>query len=192
MKTIYVVLVTAFFVFCAVPVLAAGDRDSFFGMSIERANVDVEGFAAKGMSIKAATGHMFSDFFGFELQYRNYADLKDVDKITIPDGNGNNIVVDRERAFARKELILYLIGNLPLTNTFDMFAKVGRASYDEKTEEEVPGLPKQTTKDQGTETFYGLGARFDMDEDSAVRLEYETPADELDSYIVSFGFMHLF
>jgi hypothetical protein len=126
------------------------------------------------------------------MQYRNYADLKDVEKITIPDGNGNNIVVDRERTFARKELILYLIGNLPLTSNVGVFAKVGRAKYDEKTEEEVPGLPKVTTKDQGTETFYGLGARFDVDEDSAVRFEYEAPAEELSSYIVSFGFMHLF
>ncbi|MGD8570550.1 MAG: hypothetical protein PVJ39_20855 [Gammaproteobacteria bacterium] len=192
MKAMYVILSAAVWVFSSVSVFAAGERDTFFGMSIERANVDVEGFVDQGMSIKAASGYLFSDFVGFEIQYRNYADLKEVEKLTIPDGNGNNIVVDRERNFSRKELILYLIGNLPLTRTVDLFAKIGRARYDEKVEDEVPGLPSTTVKDQGSETFYGLGTRFDMDEDSAVRFEYETPAQNLDTYIISFGFMHLF
>ncbi|MGD8558113.1 MAG: hypothetical protein PVF34_05040 [Gammaproteobacteria bacterium] len=173
------------------PVFADDATDSFFGMSIERAFIDVAGFEDEGIPFKIALGHQFSDFVGFEILYRDYGQLTDSEQLQVPDGAGGTITLNGEQKVTRKEITLYVIGYLPVTTAINLFAKAGYSGYNERTRFEFTGFPNQSAEVNDNNTFYGLGAKFNMDEDSAVRLEYEAP-DEGDSYIISFGFMHLF
>lgn len=98
--------------------------------------------------------------------------------------------MDVEQTISAREVAFYILGNLPLTNTVNIFAKVGRSRFETKAKLDIPGTP--TEKVTGNDNIYRVGARFDLDEDSAVRLEYESSNDNAGSTLISFGFMHLF
>ena len=80
---------------------------------------------------------------------------------------------------------LYGVGNLPLSQSFDLFAKAGVVSWD--ADSFVNGLPVDT--DDGTDLALGIGARLNVGSSLGIRTEFDwfdiSDADQV--WMVSLG-----
>jgi len=64
------------------------------------------------------------------------------------------------------------VGTLPLNESFALTGKIGLAAWDAKASVNVAGL-SGSTSDSGTDLLYGVGARYNLNKNWGVTLEYE-------------------
>lgn len=97
----------------------------------------------------------FNDWFGVEA---NYANL----------GNMSTEMVDVDI----KGWGLAAIGNLPITDSFGLYAKIGQFFYDADLDIELDDLDETNWSTDGDEPFFTVGAGFDITDPLTVTLEY--------------------
>lgn len=64
------------------------------------------------------------------------------------------------------------VGTLPLNESFALTGKLGLAAWDSKASANVAGL-SGSISDSGTDLLYGVGARYNLNKNWGVTLEYE-------------------
>jgi OmpA-OmpF porin, OOP family len=107
-----------------------------------------------GNGFKAYTGGLFSRMFGVELSYVQFLGV---------DRNGGNV-----RA---KGANLGLVGNLPLSDQFNVFGKVGVIYGWTKTDSSIPGVPSGGKNN--LDWSYGAGAQFDVSREWGLRADWD-------------------
>lgn len=152
-------------------------RNANFFLTVGRTYVEYENDKENTGSIKFGTGYRISDYAGFEFYYIYYGQISE----RTDPGITNTLKSD---AF-----VFNVIGILPVSKSFDIYAKVGVSAWNWKAD--FPGIGNQS--EDGTDAIYSLGIGYNVDYDSTVRLEYElSEYDILDYSVISFGFQHNF
>lgn len=115
------------------------------------------GFKSRGGSfeddndfLEAYAGFRLNSFFGIEASYLNFGEY------------GNDLASAKLDGYA-----FSAVGNLPLSNTIDLYAKIGM--FYSEVELELAGFETSTDDDQ---LFYGLGAAFAIAEPLRLVVEY--------------------
>ena len=125
-------------------------------------------FDDEDFAFKLFGGYRFHENFAVEADYLDFGEPDD-------DILGINLEVD---LYA---LALYGVGILPLTDQFELFAKLGIAYWDAEVDGSFLGISASDDED-GTDLAYGLGASFAFTDQLAARVEYERiDVDDLDN-----------
>ena len=149
-------------------------QDSFYvgggiGQSyVEEDNVFAgEDFDEEDFGFKLFGGYRFHKNFAAELDYLDF-------------GEPDDTILGVKSEIDLYALALYGVGILPLTEQFELFAKLGVAYWDADAKVSLLGVSVSDDED-GTDIAYGLGASFAFTDQFAVRVEYEgVDVDELD------------
>jgi OOP family OmpA-OmpF porin len=84
------------------------------------------------------------------------------------------------------------VGTLPLNEQFALFGKAGLAAWDAKASANVAGL-SGAADDSGTDLLYGIGARYNLNRNWGITLEYEAVDVEDSGFnMVSLGVRYKF
>jgi len=154
-------IVTIIFLLLSIFQSAYAENKFYLGVSIgentiEEDNVFAgEDFDDSDTGFKAFGGYQFHKHFAVEANYTVFGDTED-------DIAG----IDTEVEF--DTFGVNLVGIAPIAERFDLFAKLGFAYWD--AEVKAFGI---SDDDDGTDLSYGLGARFNFNEQVSVRAEYE-------------------
>lgn len=129
-----------------------------------------EDFEGEDFAFKVFGGYRFHKNFSVELAYLDFGK---------PDDNILGIDVETE-LYA---VVLSGVGILPLSDRFELFAKLGVAHWDGKAKAEVAGLTARDDEN-GNKLAYGVGASFAITDQFAIRAEYEgiNEHDDLDRF----------
>ncbi len=139
---------------------ADADVDVKIGASVGSANTTLDDptidFDATDFGWKVFGNIMFTDHFGIEASYLD---------LGAPDDDilGSIVEIDSNAFDA------FIVGAIPATDFFDVFAKVGLVSWD--TDISVANLP--SLSDDGTDLAYGIGAAFNAGNNLSIRAEWE-------------------
>jgi hypothetical protein len=180
-KTTHVLIVTALGALAGSA--HAADKGFYLGAGIGQANlaedfddlddVDDFDFDSDDTGLKAFGGFRFNDWIGVEGAYIDY-------------GSPSEVFDDSDVDLDASALAGYVVGYLPIT-TFDLFAKVGLASWDVDYDLEDLNL----FDDDGTDLAWGVGGQFRLGS-AAFRLEYEDFEFGDDANLISVGFSWTF
>ena len=138
-------------------------QQGYFGLSGGRANYDLNagppgtglGFDDSDSAWKLSTGGYFHPNAGVELSYLNAGKAHRLGGTTKAEG-----------------VNLSLIGRAPLNEQFDLFGKVG-TTYGRTRTSGFSGLGVNTGKDSGFGLSYGVGARWNFNQQWAAVVEWE-------------------
>jgi OOP family OmpA-OmpF porin len=83
------------------------------------------------------------------------------------------------------------VGTLPLNESFALFGKAGLAAWDAKASANVVGV-SGSVDDSGTDLLYGIGARYNLNRNWGVTLEYEAVDAEGTVSMTSLGVRYKF
>ena len=172
MKQLNIVLKSLLFS-CMLISFAYAQESFYVGASIGQSYIEEddvvagEDFDEEDFGFKVFGGYQFHKNFAAEFDYLDFGE---------PDDNILGVKSEIELyAFA-----LYGVGILPLTDQFELFAKLGAAYWDAEVKAKFLGLSVSDDED-GTDLAYGLGASFAFTDQVAVRVEYEgVDVDDLD------------
>ena len=154
------------------PAAVAQDTPFYAGLSVGQAEVlglcnDVQasvGVAhcdATSLAWKALGGYQFSRYLGAEVGYSRFG------RITF-NGTAGNLYIKSSALEAVG------IGAYPLNREFSVFAKLGVFNGSQKQNSTVAGLSKDHSSNDLT---WGLGLRYDITREFAVRAEYQRYED---------------
>lgn len=141
--------------------VAQADMDLKIGASIGSAKTafddpTITAFDATDFGWKVFGNLMLTDNLGFEASYLDLGTPDD-------DILGTIVKVDSSAFDA------FVVGAIPMTDFFDLFAKVGLVAWD--TDITVAGFP--SFSDDGTDLAYGIGAAFNVSNNLSIRGEWE-------------------
>jgi OOP family OmpA-OmpF porin len=140
---------------------AHAENNLYAGASIGENSVEEDNvlfgqdFEDEDTGFKIFSGYQFHRNFAVEANYTVFGDTED----TIA---GVNTEVEFD-TFG-----ISLVGIAPIAERFDLFAKLGLAYWDAKVQ--AAGF---SDDDNDTDLSYGLGARFNFNEQVSIRGEYE-------------------
>lgn len=83
------------------------------------------------------------------------------------------------------------VGTLPLNESFALFAKAGLAAWDATASASIAGFTG-TADDSGTDLLYGIGARYNLNKNWGITLEYEAVDAESTVSMTSVGLRYKF
>jgi hypothetical protein len=109
--------------------------------------------------LKAFVGAKFNDYIGAELAFNDYGKAQE-----------NGLKSDLSG------VTLAAVGYLPLSDSFDLFAKVGSLWWNNDLS--FLGLTRDTS---GNEIYFGIGGQFNLNEQIAFRVEMERYDADLDA-----------
>lgn len=116
---------------------------------------------------KFEVGYDFNKNVGIELGYTSFGRLFDTTEDSIR-------LTQKSSATT-----LSLLGTLPLNDAFAIYGRLGYARYDTNNSGSVEGVP---VKDEhGNTPFWGAGLKFNLNEQFALRLEYQDYKDLSDA-----------
>ena len=120
---------------------------------------------------------MFTDNFGIEGGWVDFGNLS-------TNIGGTDAEIDADG------FDLFVVGALPVSETFDLYAKVGMLSWD--AEASISGFGQGS--DSGEDLAYGLGGRLKAASGFGIRAEWEMfDIEDTDSaWMLSVGFDYLF
>ncbi len=160
--------------FAATPAIAADDGGFYAGASIGQFGVDENGFSESDTSFKLFGGWMFNQFIGGDLEYIDGGTVRDGDFGI--DSTGFNVSIK---------------GNWPVTEQFDVFAKVGYYFWD--ADIDVTGNSGQESNESGSDVSWGIGAGLNFTENLGLVAEYQWfTVEEADSTLWSGGIVWKF
>ena len=150
------------------------------GASIGSAKIAVDDssagidFDATDLGWKIFGKYMFNDNWGLEL---GYVDLG------APDDTILTVPVE----ISADGIDLYLIGSIPLSDSFDLFGKVGAIAWDAEISTPTPGVPSES--DDGTDLALGVGVSLHASDTFSILGEFEwfDIADADQVWMVSLG-----
>lgn len=112
---------------------------------------------------KVEVGYDFNKNVGVELSYTSFG--------TLFDSNDNSLSI-RQKSNA---IALSVLGTLPINDWFGIYGRLGYARYDTNNTGMIEGV---AIKDENGNTgFWGAGVKFTLNEQFALRLEYQNYAD---------------
>ena len=150
MKFIFAAVAAA--VLAASPALAADEGGFYVGAGVGSFGIDVGGFDGSDTGFKVFGGYGFNQYFGVDLEY--------LDGGTVED-RGFEIDVSGFNAS--------VTGAWPVTEQFDVFAKLGMLFWD--ADFDVPG--EGSDSDSGEDFSWGVGAGYDFTDNLGARIEYQ-------------------
>jgi OOP family OmpA-OmpF porin len=83
------------------------------------------------------------------------------------------------------------VGTLPLNESFALFGKLGLAAWDAKASASVAGFAG-SADDSGTDLLYGVGARYNLNKNWGLVLEFEKVDTDEPVSMTSFGVRYKF
>ena len=157
---------------------------------VASAGANVE-YSSREGSLKLLGGYTLNPYFSVEGGYAHLGEH--TMRITAPGYSG-------KLAFTSDALFVDAVGQLPLNNSFSLFAKVGYAYTDtEATLNDNAGNNSKWTKSEGV-VKYGFGGEYVIAKKYAIRAEYEkypkvgddNTTGESDIDVLSVGFNYKF
>jgi OmpA-OmpF porin, OOP family len=130
------------------PVVASADSGPYVGAGIGYFGLDGDGFDASDTSFKVFGGYRANQYFAAELEYIDGGK---------PEDSGVEIDISGWNLSA--------LGSWPVTEQFDVFAKLGVIFWDAKA--------RGFGDDSGEDFSYGVGADYKFGENWAIRGEYQ-------------------
>jgi len=148
----------------------AAENEFYLGVSVGENSIEQDNVIAgddfddDDTGFKAFAGYQFHKNFAVEANYTLFGDTED-----------SIAGIDTEVEF--DTVGIHLVGIAPVAERFDIFGKIGFSYWDAKVE--ALGI---SDDEDGTDFSYGLGARFNFNENISARVEYEgIDVDDLDS-----------
>lgn len=112
---------------------------------------------------KVEIGYEFNPNFGIELGYTSFG--------TLFDSNENSLRVSQDS----NAVTLSLLGSIPVNDWFGVYGRLGYARYDTNNTGTIEGV---AIKDEhGNTPFWGGGVKFKLNEQFALRVEYQNYSD---------------
>ncbi len=112
---------------------------------------------------KIEVGYDFNKNWGVELGYTSFG--------TLFDSNDNSLSLSQKS----NAITISVLGSIPINDWFGVYGRVGYARYDTNNSGSVDGV---AVKDEsGNTPMWGAGAKFTINEQFALRLEYQNYAD---------------
>lgn len=112
---------------------------------------------------KVEIGYDFNKNFGVELGYTSFG--------TLFDSNDDSLSVKQKS----NAITISAIGTLPVNDWFGVYGRFGFARYDTNNSGVIEGVP---IKDEnGNTSYWGAGVKFSLNEQFALRFEYQNYAD---------------
>jgi opacity protein-like surface antigen len=139
-------------VFASTAVMAADGGGFYAGAGVGSYGVDVGAFSGDDIGYKVFGGWMFNEYIGAELEY--------VDGGTAED-HGLEVDVSGFNASIK--------GSWPVSDQFDVFAKVGYVFWDADFHDDDFG----SDSDSGEDFSWGVGAGFDFTDHLGATIEYQ-------------------
>ncbi|MES2822911.1 MAG: porin [Pseudomonadota bacterium] len=116
---------------------------------------------------KIEVGYDFNQNFGLELGYTSFG--------TIFESNDSSASIKQES----NAITFSAIGTIPLGEWFGVYGRFGYARYDSNNTGSIAGVP---VKDEtGNTPFWGAGAKVNLNEQFAIRVEYQSYKDLSDA-----------
>jgi len=112
---------------------------------------------------KIAVGYDFNKMFGVELGYTSFG--------TLFDSNDSSLRLSQKS----NAITLSVLGTLPINEMFGVYGRVGYARYDTNNSGAIAGVP--VDDETGNTPMWGGGVKFTLNEQFALRLEYQNYAD---------------
>jgi len=108
---------------------------------------------------KVEIGYEFTPNWGLELGYTSFG--------TLFDSNDNSVRVSQKS----NAVTLSLLGTVPVNEWFGVYGRLGYARYDTNNSGTVEGV--RIRDEHGNSPFWGGGVKFNLNEQVALRLEYQ-------------------
>ena len=145
------------------------------------ANKSVDG---KDTAWKIFGGYMFNRHFGIEAAYLNLGEVSYSGTFGGLPVTGGKIEVTGFNISA--------IGNLPVSEQFSVFGKIGLFLWDAEASDTTGGLPFSGSED-GSDISFGVGVGYQFTRNLGVRAEWEMfKANEGDATLISLGLVWRF
>jgi OOP family OmpA-OmpF porin len=114
---------------------------------------------------KIEIGYDFNKNFGVELGYTSFGTVFDAD-----DEEGSASITQKSNA-----ITLSLLGTVPVVDWFSVYGRIGYAHFDTNNKGSVEGV--RIKDEDGYTPFWGLGGKFNLNEQFAIRVEYQSYSD---------------
>ena len=114
---------------------------------------------------KIEVGYVFNKNFSAEFGYTSFGTVFDAD-----NDEGSASITQKSNA-----ITLSLLGTIPVVDWFDIYGRVGYARFDSNNKGSVEGV--RLEDEDGYSPFYGAGVKFNLNEQFAIRVEYQNYAD---------------
>jgi OOP family OmpA-OmpF porin len=147
----------------------------YAGIGVGSTSVDIDGqLDDRDTSFKIFGGYSFNKFLALELSYLDGGAARESEDFLFP---GTPPLSFSSRVKVENEIInLSVVGNLPLTESFSLFGKLGYANIDTDTTASfsVDGSSfTGSNSNQRKELSYGAGATYSFGKAFQLRAEYE-------------------
>jgi OOP family OmpA-OmpF porin len=116
---------------------------------------------------KVEIGYDFNKNWGVELGYTSFGTDFDLDT---EEGEGSARVTQKANA-----ITLSAIGSIPVNDWFGVYARLGYARYDTNNNGSIDGV--RVDDESGNSPFWGAGVKFNLNEQFAIRVEYQNYRD---------------
>lgn len=115
-------------------------------------------------TMRANVGYQFTPYVGAELGYSSFG--------TIFDSHDNQGHASQEA----NAITASVVGTIPLGERFGLFGRIGAARYNVENSGFVQGVAVAEDHNS-TRPYYGVGGRFNLTENFALRAEYQVYSD---------------
>lgn len=147
----------------------------YLGASAGVADAD-QSFLDNSHSFSVTAGYELHDNFALELAYVDLGDMDD------NIGAGLSVNIDG--------LVFSAVGKVPVTESIDLFAKVGLFAWDARADRDAFGT---VLKDDGADAAFGVGASLDVTDNLGLYAQFQQfdiDDDEVQNY--SLGAQYMF
>lgn len=124
-------------------------------------------FVGRKMDKYFAIEGFYADFGEASLT-GNTGDTFIIDGFVFAFGIDNAAIISEATAIGFNGLF-----SLPITDKFSVFGKLGLIRWDYEITASGSGVPSQTTSDDGTDSFFGFGASYKINDDWSIRGDYD-------------------
>lgn len=159
----------------ALPLLstsALADEDSQRGMTLgidagqaEARDIcnNVADCSSDDTAVRGSIGYQFNRMFALEIGYSSFG--------TVFEASDNNFSASQDA----NAWTASAIGTIPIGERFGIYGRIGAARFDNETTGTVQGVP--VSDDNETKPYGGLGLKFGLTDNFALRAEYQRYAD---------------
>jgi OOP family OmpA-OmpF porin len=141
-----------------------------------------------GWGWKFFGGYNFNRYIGFEAEYLDLGDADADFSITAPVAATGTVSAEGD-GFTLSGVLRY-----PVNEQIGVFGKVGAFFWNVEGAATITGLGNVSAEDDGTDVTFGLGGRYDLNDNITLRVEWERFVDVggSDPDLFSFGIQYNF
>lgn len=193
-KALLAVILPASMLAVSAPVSAQADAGWYIGGAYGMTKIEVD---MTGISnpVKDESDSGFKIYGGFQFNKHLGAEVGYVDggKATFSGSSIPSLGIGPFTGELSVTAITFAaVGTLPLNESFALFGKIGLASWDAKFSANVSGFGAGGLDDSGTDAFFGIGARYNLNKNWGLVVEYETYDADTTVSMTSLGVRYKF